>query len=254
MIAASIFDTAAFILAVAALSNSSLALIAPLAAFIPVFTTIFGFVFLHETSSIPKLIGIPIVVCGAYLLNVTDAREGLLAPLAKLFQVRGVKYFLIANLLWSLTPVLQKMAIRQTEPHSPTFVATVGTILISVYLIPVVLKRHDKVVQPIVRYKWWLLLCGVLVTFQQFALQIAISLANVGYVLAIGKLSSLFIVLWGLIFFKEGTALECVYDVGDDPAVDLGKKALQAFSDEVTHGHGVLDVVGLSSNTRGRSL
>jgi hypothetical protein len=52
----------------------------------------------------------------------------------------------------------------------------------------------------------------------------------------------------GLIFFKEGTALECVYDVGDDPAVDLGKKALQAFSDEVTHGHGVLDVVGLSSN------
>jgi len=50
----------------------------------------------------------------------------------------------------------------------------------------------------------------------------------------------------GLIFFKEGTALECVYDVGEDPAVDLGKKALREFNEEVTHGHGVLDVVGLS--------
>ncbi len=50
----------------------------------------------------------------------------------------------------------------------------------------------------------------------------------------------------GLILFRDGAALECVYDEGDDPEVILGKPALTRFNDDVTHGQGVLDVVGLS--------
>jgi hypothetical protein len=50
----------------------------------------------------------------------------------------------------------------------------------------------------------------------------------------------------GLIFFREGAALECVYDMGEKPALQLGKPALQAFNDDVTHGQGVLDVVELT--------
>ena len=51
----------------------------------------------------------------------------------------------------------------------------------------------------------------------------------------------------GLILFREGLALECMYDAGEDKAGGiLGKQALQRFNDDVTNGHGVLDVVGLS--------
>ena len=52
----------------------------------------------------------------------------------------------------------------------------------------------------------------------------------------------------GLILFREGQALECMYDVGDDQhqGLILGKQALQKFNEDVTAGHGVLDVVGLS--------
>jgi hypothetical protein len=52
----------------------------------------------------------------------------------------------------------------------------------------------------------------------------------------------------GLILFREGQALECMYDAGDDQqqGLVLGKQALQRFNDDVTNGHGVLDVVGLS--------
>jgi hypothetical protein len=50
-----------------------------------------------------------------------------------------------------------------------------------------------------------------------------------------------------LILFREGQALECMYDAGDESAgLVLGKQALQRFNDDVTNGHGVLDVVGLS--------
>lgn len=47
----------------------------------------------------------------------------------------------------------------------------------------------------------------------------------------------------GLIFFKEGHALECVYDAGE---LLLGSPALREFNDQVVQGLGVLDVVGLS--------
>jgi hypothetical protein len=51
----------------------------------------------------------------------------------------------------------------------------------------------------------------------------------------------------GLILFREGSALECMYDGAADAAsLVLGKQALQMFNDDVTAGHGVLDVVGLS--------
>jgi len=51
----------------------------------------------------------------------------------------------------------------------------------------------------------------------------------------------------GLILFREGSALECLYDgAAEAGSLILGKQALQQFNDDVTAGHGVLDVVGLS--------
>lgn len=52
----------------------------------------------------------------------------------------------------------------------------------------------------------------------------------------------------GLILFREGSALECLYDGGGETgsSLVLGTQALQHFNDDVTAGHGVLDVVGLS--------
>lgn len=51
----------------------------------------------------------------------------------------------------------------------------------------------------------------------------------------------------GLILFREGSALECLYSGADETRrLVLGKEALQQFIDEVDVGHGVLDVVGLA--------
>jgi Domain of unknown function (DUF4388) len=51
----------------------------------------------------------------------------------------------------------------------------------------------------------------------------------------------------GLILFREGSALECLYDGAEAAgSLVLGKSALHQFNDDVTAGHGVLDVVGLS--------
>lgn len=52
----------------------------------------------------------------------------------------------------------------------------------------------------------------------------------------------------GLILFRDGSVLECMYDGATEAgSLVLGKQALQKFNDDVTAGHGVLDVVALSS-------
>jgi hypothetical protein len=56
----------------------------------------------------------------------------------------------------------------------------------------------------------------------------------------------------GLMLFREGSALECLYEGGSDPRVVLGKPALQQFNDDVARGDGVLDVVGLSAEVINR--
>jgi Domain of unknown function (DUF4388) len=50
----------------------------------------------------------------------------------------------------------------------------------------------------------------------------------------------------GLIFFRDGQALECVYDRGDADTIEQGSRALRSFHEDVTSGNGVLDVVSLS--------
>jgi Domain of unknown function (DUF4388) len=49
----------------------------------------------------------------------------------------------------------------------------------------------------------------------------------------------------GLIFFRDGQALECVYDRGEGQ-LEQGTRALRSFQQEVTSGNGELDVVSLS--------
>jgi hypothetical protein len=50
----------------------------------------------------------------------------------------------------------------------------------------------------------------------------------------------------GLILFRDGSALECAYDIGEDPRLSLGRDALVQFNEAVKEGQGVLDVVSLS--------
>ncbi|MGH7912147.1 MAG: DUF4388 domain-containing protein [Candidatus Dormibacteraceae bacterium] len=51
----------------------------------------------------------------------------------------------------------------------------------------------------------------------------------------------------GLIFFREGRALECVFDHGTEPTVELSTRGLRSFNGAVSSGEGVLDVVSLST-------
>lgn len=49
----------------------------------------------------------------------------------------------------------------------------------------------------------------------------------------------------GLIFFRDGAVLDCIYDRGDAPALELSTRGLRSLNQAVADGEGLLDVVSL---------
>ena len=197
-----VFDSIAAITYFKALTISPISLISPISSFNPIFTLIFASIFLNENPTPIKLLGIVVIVLGSYLLNLSSIKKGLLKPLTDLFSNRGVQLFLVANLIWGLTPIFQKQAIFETTPQVPLFAALIGGVIVSILIFPLAFK--EKVYRvPIKKYSKWFLILGPMTALATLAAFTAFTLTNVAYVTAIFKLSTLFTVILGAVFLHE---------------------------------------------------
>lgn len=215
ILATTIFETIATISSFVAISLSPISLISPMSSFNPVFTTIIAGITIGEVPSFMKLIGILTVILGAYLLNASDIKGGILTPFKKLFTNRGVLLFLLANFMWAITPIFQKQAIFQTTPVNPLFVSFFGVLLVSISVLPfVIFKKIDNPIEQIRKNLKWYILIGPCATLALWAAFTAFSLQNLGLVTSVFKLSVLFTILWGLLFFKEKRIWERLLGAG----------------------------------------
>ena len=159
-----------------------------------------------------QTIGVVVILLGAYLLEVEEARTGFLVPLLVLFRQPGTLFAIIASALWGTTTVLEKLAIEHMTPPSGPFVALTGTVLMVVLLTPgavLPLRRTDT---PAQKGIWSglrghpraligaALIAGVAPLFGFTA----IALGLVGNVTALFKLSAVFTILWARLFLGEG--------------------------------------------------
>ena len=198
-----ILDMVAFISSFLAISQSAISILAPISSFIPVFTTVIAAVTIHEVPTPIKFIGILLVVFGAYLLNVSDIKQGIMAPFKRLFSNKGIILSLLSAFIWSITPIFQKKAIFETSPQVPVFASFFGMLLVFLFLTPFALKkalRYKKEVGLNIR---WFVINGIGSAFAQAAAYAAFSLVFVGYATSVFRLSTLFIIIIGGVFLRE---------------------------------------------------
>jgi drug/metabolite transporter (DMT)-like permease len=111
----------ATLLSTYALAQADASLVSPLLTFNPSFTLLIAWYTLGETPGIRQTIGVGLVLVGAYLLGVEEARTGLLAPLHVLFHRTGALLAVIAGALWGATTVLEKLSIEHMTPQAVRF-------------------------------------------------------------------------------------------------------------------------------------
>lgn len=190
------------------IKHAPISLLAPMASFNPVFTTIFALFALQEIPTLSKMAGIIIIVIGSYLLNITKIKHSIIEPWKVLFFNKYILFYLLANLIVAITPILEKIAIVHTSPTSPILVAATGTTLVTIFLTPVILKTVKNPVGELKRNIGWFLLIAPFSALGLWTAFTAYSLANLGYVTAVFKLDVLFTIFLGWLFFKEGQIRE----------------------------------------------
>jgi len=191
-------EIAAIILYVRAIKLSPLSLTIPFLAVSPVFIILTAFILLGELPDRSGILGILLIVIGAYLLNIRTTRGDLLGPFKAIRRERGSIFMIIVALIYSVTATLGKVAVQHSGPiFFGVFYPFLLTLILSVILwgkglLPEVLSRPKT-----------FLAIGVFIAIMVLTHFTAISMTDVAYMISVKRVSLIFSVIYGRVLFGE---------------------------------------------------
>ncbi len=103
LLASALLNWAATLLSTVALAQADASLVSPLLTFNPAFTLLIAWPALGEIPGLRQTFGVAVVLFGTYLLEVEEARAGLLAPIRVLLRRPGTLLAILASALWGTT-------------------------------------------------------------------------------------------------------------------------------------------------------
>jgi len=194
-------EALAFYCYMKALKVSPLSLTVPFLAFTPGFIILTGWIILGEEISPGGFWGIILIIAGAYFLNLSKTRYGILDPLMAIFRERGSRLMLLVSFLYAFTSTIGKLAIIHSNPYIFGITYNVAlAVLLTLFLPAAAIAEpvRDLIRRPLIG-----LILGALVATTIFSHMLAISMTNVAYMISLKRTSLLFGVLYGALWFKE---------------------------------------------------
>ena len=204
-----------------ALSSSDLSLSIPMLSFTPIILIGTSYLLLNEVPSVAGIAGICIIVIGSYVLNISAEDKHFLDPVKSMLRKRGSWYMLIVAFLFAVSINFDKIAMLNSDPFfgmALTVLAIGGSfVLMAAYTLisgrNMARKRdYPHYVAPVSGFplfppkKYFTLasLIGIFVAIEAASINVAYTLQIVPYVIAIKRLSIIFVVLYGTLVFSEG--------------------------------------------------
>lgn len=193
-------EALAFFCYMKAIRLAPLSLCLPFLAFTPAFLMVTGWIVLGETVSPRGAIGILLIVTGAYVLNLSKMKMGLLEPLHEIFRQQGPRLMLTTAVLFAFTSVIGKTAILHANPYFFAVVYFLAFTLLIGLLAPFFRE-------PAASWRGLPLLPGVLIGALMagmiFSHMLAIVRIEAAYMIALKRTSILIGAIYGIFWFKE---------------------------------------------------
>lgn len=198
-------EVLAFLCYMRAIKVSPLSLTLPFLAFTPAFIILTGRLVLGEAVSPAGAAGILLIVAGAYFLNLSRARAGLLEPFRAVFREPGSALMLLVSFLYSLTSTLGKLAVLHSSPwfFGVSYYLVFGLLMLS--FLPLVRGARAGA---LLEKPGAGLVVGLCMAVMVLSHMLAISLTEAAYMIAVKRTSLLFGVLYGAWLFKEKNIAE----------------------------------------------
>lgn len=128
-------------LSLSSMKQSVLSKITPLTALSAAFSYILGIVFLGEILRLLPVLGLGLLIMGAYAINVAAANERWLMPFLLLWRERAPRLFILAAMAGGTAAVFDKMAVIATVPTNPAVVLLWENLIMSVVLLAFLILR-----------------------------------------------------------------------------------------------------------------
>ncbi|MEO1428344.1 MAG: EamA family transporter [Cyanobacteria bacterium J06633_8] len=200
VIAIGILNTVAYLLFFKAIKASDLSIVAPITTLSPILLLITSPFIVGEFPNAIGILGIFIIVIGAYVLKFHHKTSGYLAPFKSLFQETGSRLMFGVVLVWSISANVDKIGVQNSSPILWTITAHLS---VAIFTLPIVFLNSKPNIQNIKSNFRNLIIIGFINTLAIICQMSALQLALVSFVIAVKRTSALFNVLWGWLIFKE---------------------------------------------------
>lgn len=197
--ASSALNAAAVWLTYRALTETEISLAVPMLSLTPVFLVGTSYLLLGEVPGAGGAAGIVLVVAGSYVLGSGDGEGGILSPFRALLKCRGTAMMAVVALIYSLTAVLDKVLILQSDPF---FGLGLDLLAIGVLFIALTLVTGKTAADPPPARRA-VAITGGLLALEILSIGLALTLQIVPYVISVKRTSILFAVVIGGIVFEE---------------------------------------------------
>jgi uncharacterized membrane protein len=198
-----LIDFIAFNALTMAYAIGEMSMVMPLLSFSSIIVVLTGPLIVGESPSMIGIVGIFVLVAGAYLLNLSTMRDGWLRPLRALFTQRASQLALFVAVLWGLNSQVAKVSLENASAgFHLTVVSLAGSLAFGLQLW---MKRRRYRVTFNPRKAHLLLMMGVFAGISVIAQFAAYSAPGglVAYVISIKRLSLLLGTFFGWLFFRE---------------------------------------------------
>jgi len=192
-------EICAIILYMKALQISPMSLVVPFLSLTPVFTIVTSFLILGELPDLFGLLGVFLIVAGAFCINIHLFREGILQPFRSILAEKGVLLMMAVAFIYSITSTLGKAAIQHS---SPAFMGICYIPMISLCLLPLAIRNGMRVSNLRVGGSIFFLI-GATQAIQALLHFKAISMILVSYMISVKRMSLLLSVIIGGVYFHE---------------------------------------------------
>jgi drug/metabolite transporter (DMT)-like permease len=182
-----------------ALQTTDLSLTVPMLSLTPIILLLTSYVILHESVSWGGVMGIILIIGGSYILNIGD-HKNLLAPFRAIWHNAGVRAMLLVAVLFAAGAPLDKLVLKESDPF---FGASILYFLLAGTCYAISRKKKELPLGKS-RQLWASIIFGSLaLALVAITINLAYTYQIVPYVISIKRLSIIFSVIIGGLFFRE---------------------------------------------------
>ena len=196
---------AATFLYVLAHKYGDMSLVNPLLSITPIIVLLIAPFVVHQEASLGGMLGVGLIVVGAYALNFDSRKAGFFEPVKMLFRNKGASCMMATATIWGITTVIDAIGVQSAKGNglqsgiSWAFFNNLSTILV---LTPFVAKEAIAAFGEPSKLKK-IAPAGLFSGAMDACQMVAMTMLLAAYVNAIKRFSMVLSVIVGAVFFKE---------------------------------------------------